>query len=158
MRLSESLIIDYTFHTFPQSVSLPMMSQAVQKNQFYRAIVLIYWLHILLLTIMCQITESKRYVIYCGFIQTFICFSLCKFMNRLLSYLSRQRIRKLNTVDTHLPEPDTSTFNSGNLSSKLHLDTGFPFNLCIKTGQFERVIHTSNHCNEICDILGFYVT
>jgi len=57
-------------------------------------------------------------------------------MNRLLFYLSRQRIRKLNTVDTHHPEPDKSTFNSRNLSSILHLDTGFPSNLFIKTGLF----------------------
>jgi hypothetical protein len=32
--------------------------------------------------------ESKRYVINCGFIQALICFSLCKFMKRMLFYLS----------------------------------------------------------------------
>jgi len=53
-------------------------------------------------------------------------------MNRLLFYLNRQRIQNLNTFDTHPPEPDTSTLNSGNLSSKLHLDIGFPSNFALK--------------------------
>ena len=53
-------------------------------------------------------------------------------MNRLLFYLNRQRIRNPNTVDTHPPERDTSTLNSGNLSSKLRLDIGFPCNFALK--------------------------
>jgi hypothetical protein len=153
-------ISDYTFHTLPQNVSLPKTSLAVQKHQSYRAIFLIYRLNILLRTMMWQTRNLKDTSYNCGFIQALICFALCKFMNRLLPcvfYLDRQRIRKRDTANTSSWARYIQHQWRESLFLISHLDTSFHPIFVLNFVFCERVIHTSNHCTEICALLWFYV-